>query len=158
MIENALLSVGMLIVAAKLAEGLLKRFGISPIVAYATVGVLLGPVTGIVEPTFELEMLLSIGVFLFFFIIGLDEIDVPSFVAVIRGRFFLAASISVIIPLVAGMAVTSDTFFDFGLGLDFTTALAVAGILALSSLGVVAKVLSDEGTSEGRWEFRYLRS
>ena len=145
MMEEALLSIGLLIVLAKVAEGLLRRFRVSSIVAYAATGVVLGPVLGIVEPTVELEILLSIGVFLFFFLIGLDEIDVSSFISVIRGRFFIAAAISVLVPLFAGIAVTSDLYFDLGLGLDFTDALAVAGVLALSSLGVVAKVLSDEG-------------
>ena len=143
--EEALLSIGLLIVLAKIAEGLLRRFRVNSIVAYAATGVILGPVLGIVEPTVELEILLSIGVFLFFFLIGLDEIDVSSFVSVIKGRFFIAAAISVLVPLLAGIAVTSDIYFDFDLGLDFTDALAVAGVLALSSLGVVAKVLSDEG-------------
>ena len=145
MMEEALLSIGLLIVLAKVAEGLLRRFRISSIVAYAGTGVILGPVLGIVEATAELEILLSIGVFLFFFLIGLDEIDVSSFMSVIRGRFFIAAAIAIMVPLLAGIAVTSDFYFDFGLGLDFTDALAVAGVLALSSLGVVAKVLSDEG-------------
>ncbi len=143
--EEFLISIGLLIVFAKLAEGLLRRFRVNAIVAYAATGVTLGPVTGIVEPTLELNMILSIGVFLFFFLIGIDEIDVSSFVSVIRGRFFIAAAISVLLPLFAGIAVISDLYFDFGLGLDFTNALAVSGILALSSLGVVAKVLSDEG-------------
>ena len=145
MIEEALLSIGLLIVVAKLSEGILRRFRISSIVAYTVTGVVLGPIMGIVEPTAELNILLSIGVFLFFFLVGLDEIDVSSFIAVIRGRFFIAAAISVLIPLFAGIIVTSDVFFDFNLGLDFAEALAVAGILALSSLGVVAKVLADEG-------------
>ena len=143
--EEALLSIGLLIVLAKIAEGLLRRFRVNSIVAYAATGVILGPVLGIVEPTAELEILLSIGVFLFFFLIGLDEIDVSSFISVIKGRFFIAAAISVLVPLFAGIAVTSDLYFDLDLGLDFTDALAVAGVLALSSLGVVAKVLSDEG-------------
>ena len=142
---ESLLSIGLMIVIAKLAEGLLRRFRINSIVAYAATGVILGPVAGIVEPTVELNMLLSIGVFLFFFLIGIDEVDVSSFVSVIRGRFFIAAAISVMLPLFVGIAVTSDLYFDLGLGLDFTNALAVSGILALSSLGVVAKVLSDEG-------------
>ena len=143
--EEALLSIGLLIVLAKIAEGLLRRFRVNSIVAYAATGVMLGPILSIVEVTVELEILLSIGVFLFFFLIGLDEIDVSSFMSVIKGRFFIAAAISVLVPLFAGIAVTSDLYFDFDLGLDFTDALAVAGVLALSSLGVVAKVLSDEG-------------
>ena len=106
--EEALLSIGLLIVLAKIAEGLLRRFRVNSIVAYAATGVLLGPVLGIVEPTVELEILLSIGVFLFFFLIGLDEIDVSSFISIIKGRFFIAAAIAVLVPLLAGIAVTSD--------------------------------------------------
>ena len=43
--------------------------------------------------------------------------------------------------MVASLAVTTDVIFDVGLGLTFTNAMAVAGVLSLSSLGIVAKVL-----------------
>ena len=43
------------------------------------------------------------------------------------------------------MAVTSDLVYDFGLGLSFTESIALAGILSLTSLGLAAKVLVDEG-------------
>ena len=78
MIEEALLSIGLLIVAAKLAEGILRRFRINSIVAYAATGVVLGPVMGIVEPTVELEMLLTIGVFLFFFLTDVTHLAMNS--------------------------------------------------------------------------------
>ena len=61
---------------------------------------------------------------------------------------------SVTISLLVSLAVTTDVFFDLGLNLDFTQALGLAGVLSLSSLGVVAKlphglpmpfVLIDEG-------------
>ena len=145
MIDDALLSIGLLMVAAKLLEGIFRRFRINSIVAYTIAGIVLGPVAGVVEPTAELHLVLSIGVFIFFFLIGLDEIDITSFVAVLRGRFFVAATISVLISLGTALVVTSDLLFDFGLGLDFTEAMALAGTLALSSLGVVAKVLADDG-------------
>ncbi len=145
MIEEALLSVGLLIVVAKLAEGVFRQFKLNAIVAYAVTGVILGPVTGLVEVTSELNVLLGIGVFVFFFLIGLDEIDIAGFVAAMRGRFFIAAIVSVVISLLAALAVTSDLLHDFGLDLDFNHALALAGIMALSSLGLVAKVLADEG-------------
>ena len=145
MFEEALLSVGLVIVVAKLAEGLLRHFRLNSIVAYTATGILLGPIAGIVEPTGEMEILLGIGIFLFFFLIGLDELDISGFIAAIRGRFFVAAIISVLLSLVVALAVTSDMIYDFGLGLTFTGSLALAGILALTSLGVVAKVLVDEG-------------
>jgi Kef-type K+ transport system membrane component KefB len=43
------------------------------------------------------------------------------------------------------LSVTTDFIFDLKLGLDFTQALGLAGVLSLSSLGVVAKVLIDAG-------------
>ena len=145
MTHEALLSIGLLIIVSKLVEGALGRFHLSAIVGYMATGVLLGPVVGIVEPTVELQAFLGIGGFLFFFLIGLDEIDIRGFMATIRGRFFVAATISVVASLLVSLVVTSDVFYDFGLGLKFTDALALAGILSLSSLGVVAKELSDEG-------------
>ena len=142
MIHEALLHIGFLVVVAKLAEGLLRRIGLISIVAYTLAGVLLGPAAGIVEPTSEIELFLGIGVFVLFFLIGLEEIDLPGFMATIRGRFFIAGALSVVISLL----VTSDFLgVDFALNLEFTKALCVAGILSLSSLGIVAKVLSDKG-------------
>ena len=145
MIEEALLSIGLLILATKLAEAVFKRFHVNSIVAYTVVGILLGPVTGIVEPTSEMQILLGIGIFLLFFLIGLDELDFPSLAATFHGRFIVAAAISVLVPMLAVMAVTSDVVYDFGLGLDFTESICLAGILSLTSLGLVAKVLVDEG-------------
>ena len=146
MIITDLFHIGLLIVFAKLAEGVLQRFGISSIVAYTLAGLILGPVTGLIEPHAELNIFLGIGVFVFFFLIGLDEVDIPGFVSTIRGRFFVAATISVAISLLAAMAVTSDLLrLDFALNLEFSDALALSGILSLSSLGLVAKVLADGG-------------
>ena len=145
MIED-LLPIGLLIVVAKLLEGLLDRIGMSSIVAYTAAGILLGPVAGIVEPTSKLQVFLGIGVFILFFLVGLDEIDIPGFVSTIRGRFFCAAILSVVISMFAAMVVTSDLFgVNFALELHFKDALALAGILSMSSLGLVAKVLADKG-------------
>ena len=144
---DALLPLGLLIVVGKIFEGVFKRFGINSIVAYTITGTLLGPVTNIIELTSELQTFLGIGIFVFFFLVGLDEIDIPSFVATIRGRFFLAATVSVLISLLVSIVFTSNLFKigEFALNLDFTEGLALAGILSLSSLGLVAKVLADKG-------------
>ena len=138
-------SIGILIVVAKLLEGVFKRFGLNSIIAYAFTGVILGPLTGLVESGTEVELVLSIGIFIFFFLIGLDELDIPGFLSAIRGRLFLASVLSVIISLLVSLAVTTDVFFDLQLGLDFTQALGLAGVLSLSSLAVVAKALIDQG-------------
>ena len=146
MISEALLHIGLLIVVAKLAEGVLYRFGLVSIVAYTLAGVLLGPVAGIVEPTGDIQLFLSIGIFVLFFLIGLDELDLPGFMATVGGRYFVVGVLSVVIPILVSLIVTSDLLpVDFALRLPFDKALCLAGILSLSSLGVVAKVLADKG-------------
>ena len=149
-IRQSLLSLGVLIIAAKLAEGLFRRLRLNAIIAYATVGILLGPVLeslGVwhVQATGHIELLLTLGVFIFFFLIGLDEIDISSFVESLRGHYFLAAMLSVLFSLGISMVVTTGVIYDFGIDLELTEALALAGILSMTSLGIVAKVLSDEG-------------
>ena len=144
-IQNALLSIGLLIVVAKLLEGVFKRFGLNSFVAYATAGIFLGPITGFAESGAQVEIILGIGIFIFFFLVGLEEIDIRGFVAGIRGRLFLAAVLSVVISMLVSLAVTTDLIIDLELNLSFTQALGLAGVLSLSSLGVVAKVLIDEG-------------
>ena len=142
----AILSIGLLIISAKIAEGVFRRFGLNSIIAYAAVGILLGPVLGIVHPEYEeMTILLGIGIFVFFFLIGLDDIDISAFMEVIQGRFFVAAIVSLSVAMLGALAVTTDVIVDLGLGLSFTAALALSGVMALSSLGLVAKVLSDGG-------------
>ena len=143
---EALLFIGLLIVVAKLMEGVLSRAGLNSIVAYTVAGIILGPVTGLVVITDHIQLFLDIGVFIFFFLIGLNEIDIPGFMSTIRGRYFVAATAAVLISILASLVVTSDlTGFSFALGLEFNKALSLAGILSLSSLGLVAKVLADKG-------------
>ena len=142
---DALFAIGLLIVCAKLLEGAFKRFGLNSIIAYAVTGAVLGPLTGLADAAIHAELLLSIGIFMFFFLIGLEELDIRAFVASIRGKLFLASVLSVAISLLVSLAVTSDVLFDLGLGLDFTQAMGLAGVLSLSSLGVAAKALIDQG-------------
>ena len=145
---QALLFIGLLIVLAKLSEGVLSRVGFSSIVAYTIAGIILGPVTGVidVEETEHIDIFLKIGVFIFFFLIGLDEIDIPGFMSTIRGRYFMAATVAVVISILVSLIVTYDLAgINFGLEMEFNKALSLAGILSLSSLGLVAKVLADKG-------------
>ena len=144
-IHESLFAIGVLIVAAKLLEGVFKRLGLNAIFAYAIAGVVLGPMTGLVHTGEEIDLILSIGIFMFFFLIGLEELDIAGFLAAIRGRIFFTAVLAVTLSMLVSLAVTTDLFFDLGLGLSFIEALGLAGVLSLSSLGVVAKALIDEG-------------
>ncbi len=144
-IHETLFSIGLLIIGAKLLEGIFKRFGLNSIIAYAVAGVILGPITGLIETGTETDIILGIGIFVFFFLIGLEELDIKGFISAIRGRLFIAATLSVIISMLVSLAVTTDYFIDLELNLNFTQALGLASVLSLSSLGLVAKVLIDEG-------------
>ena len=144
-LHQVLLSIGLLVVVAKLFEGVFKRFGLNSIIAYAAAGIILGPATHVIKTGPEVDTILGIGIFIFFFLIGLEELDIQGFVRAVRGRLFLASVLSVTLSLLVSLAVTTDVFFDLGLDLRFTHALGLAGVLSLSSLGVVAKVLIDEG-------------
>ena len=144
-LHHVLFSIGLLVVLAKLFEGIFKRFGLNSIIAYAAAGIILGPATGLIESGPEIDAILAIGIFIFFFLIGLEELDIQGFLRAIRGRLFVASVLSVTISLLVSLTVTSDIFFDLGLDLSFTHALGLAGVLSLSSLGVVAKVLIDAG-------------
>ena len=55
------------------------------------------------------------------------------------------------IGLLVGLLLVTPDFpgVDFALNLEFTKALCLARILSLSSLGIVAKVLSRHGTAQG---------
>ena len=148
--QGSLLSLGLLIIVAKLTEGVFRHLRLKAIVAYATAGILLGPVlrlSGIwwIESSLHLELLLTLGIFLFFFLIGIDEVDISSFMSSISGRYFLAAILSVVFSLGISMLVTTEVIFDFGLHLSFMESLALAGVLSMTSLGIVAKVLADDG-------------
>ena len=67
-IHHSLINLGLLIVLAKLSEGLLRYIGLNSIVAYIAAGALLGPITGIVESTEGIQIFLNIGVFMLFFV------------------------------------------------------------------------------------------
>ena len=136
--EEALLSLALLLIVAKVAEGVAARLGQSSLVAYVLTGVVLGPVLGAVEATDELRLFFGVGVVFLFFLIGVDEIDISGFVETLRGRFFLAASVAFLVPLGISLPVTY-----YLLDLTVFNAIAIAGLISLSSLGVVASVLKD---------------
>ena len=88
--EEALLSIGLLIVIAKIGEGVALRLHLSAMAAYVTAGIVLGPILGIVEPSPELEVFFGVGIIFLFFLVGVDEVDISRFAETVRGRFFLA--------------------------------------------------------------------
>ncbi|MBN2098757.1 MAG: cation:proton antiporter [Dehalococcoidia bacterium] len=135
-----LVSLGLLLIIAKLLEGVATRLRQSSLVAYVAAGIILGPVLGWVEATEELRLFFGIGVVFLFFLIGVEEMDVSGLAATIRGRFFLAGTVAFLVSFGFAFAVTLGVLEQ-----PMVNSIAISGILALSSLGVVAKVLSDLG-------------
>jgi Na+:H+ antiporter len=135
-----LVSLGLLLIIAKLLEVVAMRLRQSALIAYVAAGIILGPALGLVEATDELKLFFGIGVVFLFFLIGVEEMDVSGLVATIRGRFFLAGILAFLVSFGFGMAVMLIVLEE-----PMANAIAISGILALSSLGVVAKVLSDLG-------------
>ncbi|MFQ6026899.1 MAG: cation:proton antiporter [Dehalococcoidia bacterium] len=134
------MSLALILIVAKIAEGLAARFQQSSLAAFILTGILLGPVLGLVEPTAELSLFFGIGVIFLFFLVGADEIDIAGFAATIRGQFAVASAIAYLVPLGAGFAV-----LHFLLKFSIPSSISLGGLLALSSLGVAAKVLTDLG-------------
>ncbi|MDM7998914.1 MAG: cation:proton antiporter [Dehalococcoidia bacterium] len=135
-----LISLGLLLILAKLLEGVATRLRQSALIAYVAAGIILGPALGLVEATDELKLFFGIGVVFLFFLIGVEEMDVSGLAATLRGRFFLAGILAFAVSFTFAMTVTY-----YVLDQPPATAIAISGILSLSSLGVVAKTLSDLG-------------
>jgi Kef-type K+ transport system membrane component KefB len=135
-----LVSLGLLLIIAKLLEGVATRLRQSSLIAYVAAGIILGPVLGWVEATEQLRLFFGIGVVFLFFLIGVEEMDVSGLAATIRGRFFLAGTVAFLVSFGFAFAVMRGVLEQ-----PMVNSLAISGILALSSLGVVAKVLSDLG-------------
>jgi Kef-type K+ transport system membrane component KefB len=135
-----LVSLGLLLIIAKLLEGVATRLRQSALIAYVAAGIILGPALGWVEATEELRLFFGIGVVFLFFLIGVEEMDVSGLAATLRGRFFLAGTVAFLVSFGFAFAVMRGVLEQ-----PMVHSIAISGILALSSLGVVAKVLSDLG-------------
>jgi len=139
-LAQSILSIGLLLLTAKLGEGLARRAHQSSILAYLLAGVMLGPILRVVQPGTEPRLFLTVGIVFLFFLIGFDELDISGFRATLRWRLFLAGTLALVVPLAGALGVTY-----YGLHLPSAVAVAVSGVLALTSLGVVARVLGERG-------------
>lgn len=138
---EGILYLALLILFAKLFEELVVRLRQPPIIGYVIAGILLGPaVLSWVQPQPEITLFIQIGVFFLFFLIGLEEIDIPGIFSALRKRIFAGAAAGFVVPF----ALASFAFFTLT-DLDTTPILAIASVIGISSLGVVAKILADYG-------------
>ncbi len=127
--------------AAVLAIAIFRRIQLPPILAYIFVGLSLGPsVLGIVENSPTIHLLSELGVVFLLFMLGL-EFSLPRMLAM-RKVVLGMGSLQVVITSAALVAIS------LLVGLDFTTALVVAGALALSSTALVTRELIRQNELE----------
>ncbi len=140
MVFEAILFIGVLVLAAKIFGELMHRINQPTIIGNVLAGIIVGPAMfAIVQPIDEIELFVSIGVFFLFFLIGLEEINLPKLYKVLRGRIFAGSAIGFLVPFIAA------ALFGIALDMDFIKAFAIASVIAASSLGVTAKILTDTG-------------
>ncbi len=152
MIED-ILAIALLIFLAKLLEDLLIRLKQPPLLGWVVSGIILGPgFLGLITPDREILFLTSIGIYLFFFIIGLEEIDIDGIFNSFNRRYIFVSLISLILQLTFTVLIVE--LFQ----IDMFEALTIGVISAIPTASVVAKVLSDMDklkTKSGLQSFSY---
>ena len=138
-VEQFLLLLSVILVAAKVLGELAERIGQPAVVGELLAGVILGPsILGFVDPTLpSLHLLAEIGVVLLLFGIGL-ETDLKRLMSV-GGAAFTVAIVGVVLPFAAGFGVAR------GLSLALLPAIVAGAALTATSVGITARVLSDLG-------------
>jgi Kef-type K+ transport system membrane component KefB len=141
--SNLLLTIGLLLVAAKLGGAVSRRFGLPTVFGKLCVGLLVGPaVLHLVTADQSLNSLADLGIILLMFIAGL-ETDVDQMRKVGKAAF-LAAYGGVILPMAAG------TGFGLLYGLDTPEALFLGTVLTATSVGITAQTLQELGKLRSR--------
>lgn len=136
-VEQFLLLLAVVLVAAKVLGELAERIGQPAVVGELLAGVLLGPsVLGFVDPTLPaLHLFAEIGVVLLLFGIGL-ETDLKRLLSV-GGAAATVAVVGVALPFAFGYGVAH------ALGLDVLPAIVAGAALTATSVGITARVFSD---------------
>ena len=137
---EGMLFLGLLIIGGKVFEELFVKIKLPGLLGNVLAGLILGPsFLSIVKPTTEIELFTSLGIFFLFFLVGVEEIDLAGLLSSLRRRVFYTAAVSFLVPFLLTFIMVQ------GIGLNNVSSLALAGVIGLSSLGVVAKTLSDLG-------------
>lgn len=132
-----LLDLGLIVVAAAALVLLARVIRMPTIIAYMLAGLLLGPVTGLLEATETVELIAELGIALLLFLVGLelslDKIRDVGSVAVVAGIG------QVVFTAAGGLALT------LALGFTLIESVFIATALTFSSTVVVVKVLTQKG-------------
>ncbi|MDX8351248.1 monovalent cation:proton antiporter-2 (CPA2) family protein [Cognatiyoonia sp. IB215182] len=138
--------------AAVIAVPLAARLGFGSVLGYLLAGIVIGPLTGLVgSETQDLQHFAEFGVVMMLFLIGL-ELD-PRALWAMRQKLIGLGGLQISLTMAAVMIGA------MALGYDWTTALAIGMIFALSSTAIVLQTLTEKGlmsTNGGRSTFSVL--
>lgn len=137
MIEGVFGDVLILLAAAVLVVALFRRFNLPPILAYLTVGVIIGQQSlGGMSISEDASFLAELGVVFLMFSIGL-EFSLPRLLSM-RSVVLGLGGAQVVISTAVGALVA------LALGMSAEGALVVGGLLAMSSTAIVSKQLAEQ--------------
>lgn len=138
-LEGVLLSVAVILLAAKLLGGVAQRFGQPSVLGELLAGMLIGPhLLGLIDPNEPiLHVLSEIGVLVLLLEIGLHT-DLRA-LAREGSTALVAGSAGVILPFVGGFGVARV------MGVELLPSVVLGAALTATSIGISARVLSDIG-------------
>lgn len=132
---EAILSLALLILLAKVLEEVATRLRQPPLLGDVLAGLLLGPlVFRVVEPGREIELFITIGIFFFFFLVGLEEIDLAGFLAATLAFFVVGKYLG---GFLAAKTVRLEAPLASASGLMVKGSLEIALLLSLLELGII---------------------
>jgi len=137
-------SVLVLLVASLILVGIAKRLGLSPIIGFLAVGMLVGPHgLGIIPASEEIYHIADLGIVFLMFTIGL-EFSLPR----------LIADRSTVLKMGGLQVLLSSALFTLGgiaLKLPLITSVTVGVALAMSSTAIVSRLLIEHGEMNSRF-------
>ncbi len=136
MAEGVFTKVLILLAASVVASAVFRRIHIPPILAYLSVGLIVGPgAMGIIEDEASIRFLAEFGVVFLLFSLGL-EFSLPKMMALRRTVFGLGG----LQVLISSIIIFS---ISVAIGVSIVESVVLAGALSLSSTAVVSKELSS---------------
>ncbi len=152
-IARILVELAMILVLARSAGWVFTKFGQPAVVGEILAGIMLGPsILGAelsqdlfpIDSRPFLELLASLGLVLFMFVVGL-ELDT----SLIKGRGRVAASVSmasILMPFTLGIGLAAVLPESLRVGADFWPfALFVGAAMSVTAFPVLARILTDRG-------------
>ncbi len=146
MIESVLLrDLGLMVAGAAVLSALTRRIGVPGVVAYMVAGLILGPMTGLVEVSEAVAVLSELGVAFLLFLVGL-ELSVDR-VREVGKVALVAGTLQVLLTFGGGLGIA------LLLGFSLPASLVIGLAVTFSSTAVVVKLLAERrelATRSGR--------